>query len=152
MTIRVVLADDDSAYLERLCKVLNTAPNIEIVALCANGKPAVDGVCTHQPDVLVIDLDTEHREGLHVARQILQKTNPPAIVLMGTKLAEEHVVEAIRIGILGMVLKDLAPNMLAQCIKKVSTGEPWLELRSAARVLEMLIREREIGCPRRRDA
>jgi DNA-binding NarL/FixJ family response regulator len=150
MSIRVVVADDDASFLERLRQVLHMAREVEVVAWSANGQAAIDCVATHHPDVLVIDLDVERLEGLHVTRKLRQEPNPPAVILMATKLLEENVIEAIRIGILGIVLKDLAPNMLAQCIRKVNTGEPWLELRSAARVLEMLIREREIGDPRLR--
>jgi DNA-binding NarL/FixJ family response regulator len=141
MNIRVVLADDHPIVLDGMQQVLRLTPNMQVVAVCSNGEEALAAVRAHKPDVLVVDMNMPRKSGLAVMRQLRAEGDPTKVVLIGAVLNDHDVVEAIRLGVRGIVLKELASNLLAQCIRKVASGEQWLETRSAARVMEMLVRQ-----------
>jgi len=69
---------------------------------------------------------------------------PTRVVLLVASLEDEEMLEASRLGVRGVVLKEMTPRLLVQCIRKVHAGEPWLERRTAARAFETLLR-REAG-------
>lgn len=69
---------------------------------------------------------------------------PTRVVVFTTAIDEDQALEAIRLGVRGVVLKEMAPRHLVQCVRKVHAGEQWLEKRSIGRVLDKLL-QREAG-------
>jgi DNA-binding NarL/FixJ family response regulator len=69
---------------------------------------------------------------------------PTRVILLTTTLDEDTLLEAVRLGVSGMVLKEMAPHLFVQCVRKVHAGEQWLEKRSFMRALERLL-QREAG-------
>lgn len=144
MPIRLVLGDDHPIVLDGLENLFRLEPDFRVVARCVNGEECLVAVRRHQPDVLVLDLRMPRKDGLTVLRELHREKHPAKVVLLAAALEEEEVLEALRLGVRGMVLKELAPQMVVQCVRKVYAGEQWLEKQAFGRALETLLR-REAG-------
>lgn len=144
MSIRIVLADDHPIFLHGLEQLLRLEPDLEVVARCVDGEEALQAVRELRPDLLLLDLRMRGKDGLAVLRELNAEASPSRVVLLTAGLDEDDVVEAIRLGVKGVVLKEMAPRLLIQCLRKVHAGERWLETRSTARALDKLLR-REAG-------
>jgi len=141
MTIRLVLADDHPIVLGGLKLLFSTETDFEIVASVRNGDEALRAVREQRPDVLVLDLRMPGKDGLAVLKDIVDEKLPTRVVVL-TALDNEDAVEAVRRGACGIVLKDMAPSLLMQCIREVHAGHKWLEKGIAARVVDSLIKRR----------
>ena len=139
MTIRVVLADDHPIILDGLEVLFRMEHDIQVVARCVNGEEALQAVRQHRPDILILDIRMPGKDGLAVLREMNDDDLPTQVVLLTVALDEEETMEALRLGVRGVVLKEMAPQMLVQCIRKVHAGEQWLERRSVGRALEKLL-------------
>ena len=144
MAIRLVLADDHPLILEGLEGLFCTEDGFEVVATCTDGNEALQAVRQHRPDILVLDLRMPGKSGLDVLREMARETLPTRTVLLTGNIEDTEMVEAMRLGVGGVVLKEMAPASVVLCVRKVHAGELWLENRSAARALDKLIR-RESG-------
>lgn len=144
MTIRLVLANDHPLILDGLEKLFLLEKNFQVMARCTDGVATVRAVRQHQPDVLVLDIRMPGKDGLEVVRQMRKEKLPTRVVLLTAELDEEEFLEATRLGVQGIVLKEMAPKLLVECIRKVHAGEQWIEKRSASRALEQMLR-REAG-------
>jgi DNA-binding NarL/FixJ family response regulator len=144
MPIRLVLADDHPLVLDGLENLFRTEEDFQVIARCINGVETVQAVREHLPDILVLDIRMPVKDGLEVVRELQKEKLPTRVVLLTAVLEERELLEAIRLGVQGIVLKEMAPQMLLRCIRKVHAGEQWIELRSAAQALEKILR-REAG-------
>lgn len=144
MPIRLVLADDHPIVLDGLENLFHLEPDLQVVARCVNGEECLTAVRRHQPDVLVLDIRMPRKDGLAVLRELHRERQPSKVVLLAAELEEDEVLEALRLGVRGMVLKELAPQMVVQCVRKVYAGEQWLEKHAFSRALDTLLR-REAG-------
>jgi two-component system, NarL family, nitrate/nitrite response regulator NarL len=144
VSIRLVLADDHPIVLDGLETLFRLEPDFEVAARCVNGEETVVAVRRHRPDVLVLDIHMPRKDGLAVLRDLQHDKLPTKVVLLAAVLEEEEVLEAMRLGVRGMVLKELAPQMVVQCVRKVHAGEQWLEMHAVSRVVDSLLR-REAG-------
>jgi len=147
--VTVVLADDHPLMRKALNDLLSSERDFTVLAQCANGDEALRAVRAHRPDILVLDVRMPGRDGLSVMREMKAEKLPTRVVLLAASLDDEEMLEASRLGVRGVVLKEMTPRLLVQCIRKVHAGEPWLERRTAARAFETLLRReagaREIG-------
>jgi DNA-binding NarL/FixJ family response regulator len=138
--VRVAIADDHPLVLEGIESVLELTPNIRVVARCSDGIAAVEAVRTHTPDILVLDLNMPRMDGLGVLKELYESSSITKCILLAASIDDNQVLTSLRLGVAGILLKELAPTLLVQCIQKVHAGESWLETRSAARVLDGLLR------------
>ena len=143
--IRIVLADDHVIVLDGLEQLFRLEPELEVVARSTTAEAAVKVVQEHRPDVLVLDLVMPGHDGMWVLRELSELNLPTRTVLLTAHVEENRLVEAIRLGVWGIVLKEMAPRMLMECVRKVHAGEKWLEQQSVTRAIErMQKRESEI--------
>jgi two-component system, NarL family, nitrate/nitrite response regulator NarL len=143
--IRIVLADDHVIVLDGLEQLFRLEPELEVVARSTTAEAAVKAVQEHRPDVLVLDLVMPGHDGMWVLRELSELNLPTRTVLLTAHVEENRLVEAIRLGVWGVVLKEMAPRMLMECVRKVHAGEKWLEQQSVTRAIErMQRRESEI--------
>ena len=142
MPIRLVLADDHPIFIGGLADLFRPEKDITILAACRTGEEALQAVRTHRPDVLVLDIRMPSLDGLGVLRALRQEKLPTRTVLLTAELGEHEALEAFRLGVQGVVLKEMAPQFLVRAVRKVHAGEPWLEKQSFRRALDhMLLRE-----------
>jgi DNA-binding NarL/FixJ family response regulator len=130
----------DRVVLDGLGQLLRSEPDIEVVASCIDGREALDAVHQFAPDVLVLDLRMPRLDGVGVLRELQREKLPTRVVVLTAGIDEQEVVEAIRLGARGVVLKEMASRLLLQCLRKVHAGEQWLEKRSVTAALETLMR------------
>ena len=138
MAVTIVLADDHQIVLEGLVQILRLEPDFQVVARCTNGEETLEAVRRHRPDVLVLDVHMPSKDGLAVLRDIRREELPTRVVLLTAALDESGVVEAVRLGVWGLVFKEMAPQTLVTCVRKVHAGERWLDNRSVVRALETI--------------
>ena len=144
MPIRLVLADDHPLILDAVEQLFGMEEDVQVLARCMNGEDTLRAVRQHRPDILILDIRMPGNDDLSVLRDIRREKLPTRVVLLTAALDEEEVLAAIRLGVRGVVLKEMAPRLLVQCVRKVHDGGQWLERRSMGRALDRLLR-REAG-------
>src|SRR5262249_28639433 len=98
----------------------------------------------HRPDVLVLDLRMPGKDGLAVIRELRTSKLSTRVVLLTVALDEEDVLEALRLDVRGVILKEMAPALLVRCVQTVHAGGQWVDQQSLGRALEKM-RRREAG-------
>ncbi len=144
MSISLVLADDHPLILNGLINLFLLEDDLQVLESCSNGTDALQAVHKYQPDVAVLDISMPGMNGLEVCRKIREDKLPTRLVLLTAALKEEEMAEAVHLGVQGIVLKEMAPQFLVQCIRKVYSGEQWVERQSTRQTLEKMLR-REAG-------
>ena len=125
MAIRVLLADDHAIVRQGL-KTLLDKEGFDVVGEASDGQQAVKLVLEHNPDVAVLDLSMPLLNGLDAAREIL-KTSPRTKPMLLTMHTEDHyVLEALRVGVRGYVMKNHSREDLVRAIVQVARGEVYL--------------------------
>jgi DNA-binding NarL/FixJ family response regulator len=140
MPIRLVLADDHHFILDGLESLFRLEDDFQVVARCTNGEETLLAVRQHRPDILILDIRMPRKDGLAIAREIQSEGLPTRIILLTAELDEDQLLEAVRLGVQGIVLKEMAPQLLVQCIHKVHSGEQWLERNSTKLALEKMLK------------
>ena len=144
MTIRIMSVDDHPLIQFGLEGLFKDQEDIELVAHCSEAKKALEFLRLHKPDIVILDINMPEVDGVEVTRQMLAENPPPRVVIYAAVIEEEQMLEVIRAGVHGIVLKEMMPQLLVQCIRKVYEGEKWIERRSARLTLENMLR-REAG-------
>jgi DNA-binding NarL/FixJ family response regulator len=144
MPTTLVIADDHPLILSGLERLFAGEQDCEILALCGNGREALEAVRRHRPDVLILDSLMPALDGLEVLKAMVREGSLTRVVFLAEGTEEELIREAVHLGARGVVLKEMPAPTVLQCVRKVRAGEYWLERRSASQALEELIR-REAG-------
>ena len=144
MAIRLVLADDHPLILDGLEQLVRLAGGFEVLERCVSGEEALVAVERHRPDLLVLDIRMGGLDGLGVLREMRRRRLSTRVVILTAAISEDELLEAVRLGVWGVVLKEMAPRLLIQCLRKVHAGEQWVEKRSVQAALEKVLR-REAG-------
>jgi DNA-binding NarL/FixJ family response regulator len=118
--------------------------DFKIVARCTDSDETLKALRRYKPEILLLDIQMPGDGGLGVLREMKKEKLSTRVVLLTGALEEDGLAEAVRLGARGLVLKELAPALLVQCIRKVHAGELWLEKRSVTNALERLL-QREAG-------
>lgn len=142
--VRLVLADDHPLVLDGLANLFRMEKDFEVLACCSDGTQAMSEIRRLMPDVAVLDIRMPGTNGLELARKIRDEALPTRVVLFTAALEEHELIDAVSIGIQGIVVKEMAPQLLVQCIRKVHAGEQWIEKKTSKMVLEKMLR-RESG-------
>jgi DNA-binding NarL/FixJ family response regulator len=139
MSISIVIADDHPIILDGLANLFKNEDRLNVRARCVNGEEALGAVRRYSPDVLLIDLHMPRMTGLDVLRAIRAERLQVRAVLLAAELTRGQALDAMRLGVGGIVLKELAPRLLVECVRKVAAGEQWIEKRSFSGVLDGLL-------------
>jgi len=140
MAIRLLLADDHPIVLDGLEQLFQLEDDFEVVGRCSRGTEVASQVAKLKPDILVLDMRMPNHNGLAVLKQLKDKPHKSRVVILAATLSEEEMLEAIRLGARGIVLKEMAPRLLVECVRKVHGGGQWLEKRIAGAALDRLAR------------
>jgi DNA-binding NarL/FixJ family response regulator len=104
----------------------------EVRARCHDGDECLRAIQTYQPDIVVLELQLPGKDGLTILREMKRQTWTTRAVVFTSALEESQAVEAVRLGARAVVLKEMDPRLLVECIRKVHVGEPWAERRPGA--------------------
>jgi DNA-binding NarL/FixJ family response regulator len=140
MTIRVLVADDQSMVRAGFRMLLAGEEDIEVVAEASNGLEAVDKAARFHPTVILMDIRMPDLDGLQATRRILARDNDARILILTTFDLDEYVYEALRAGASGFVLKDDSPEQLIAAIRTVAGGDALLSPTITKRVIEKFAR------------
>lgn len=138
MSIGIVLVDRHPIVVAGLQALIESETDMEIVATCDTGAEALECLRTQRPDILLTGLSLPDISGLEVLRTLRQEEQPTRCILFVGEIADEEAVEAMRLRVEGILLKDMPTRLVLQCIRKVHEGGRWLETQSMARVVERL--------------
>lgn len=144
MTIRIVISDDHPLVLNGMEDLFRLEKDFELVARCANGAETLTAVRRHWPDIVILDIRFPGEDGLAITREMLAEKLPTRVILYTAEINEDQLMQAITMGVGGIVLKVMNPRLLVQCIRKVNAGEQWIEKHAARKSLEKLLM-REAG-------
>jgi DNA-binding NarL/FixJ family response regulator len=136
MTIRVLVADDQSMVRAGFRMLLAGEEDIEVVAEASNGREAVDKARRFDPEVILMDIRMPELDGLQATRRILETDGASRILILTTFDLDEYVYEALRAGASGFVLKDDSPEQLLAAIRTVAAGEALLSPTITKRVIQ----------------
>jgi DNA-binding NarL/FixJ family response regulator len=140
MTIRVLVADDQSMVRAGFRMLLAGEEDIEVVAEASNGLEAVDKAARFDPTVVLMDIRMPELDGLEATRRILAADDSARILILTTFDLAEYVYEALRAGASGFVLKDEPPEQLLAAIRTVAGGDALLSPVITKRVIEQFAR------------
>ena len=115
-----------------------------MVASCTDGERALEEIRRLRPDVAVLDVAMPGLDGISVARQVRASGLPTRIVILTAVIDDDQAVEIARIGIEGVVLKEMPPHLLLECIRSVHHGKRWIEKESLSRATERMLRREEM--------
>ena len=147
MTVRVLVADDQSMVRAGFRMLLSGEPDIEVVAEASNGLEAVDKAARFDPTVVLMDIRMPELDGLEATRQILAADNSARVLILTTFDLDEYVYEALRAGASGFVLKDDPPEQLLDAIRVVAGGDALLSPSITKRVIRQFTRIRKPSPP-----
>jgi DNA-binding NarL/FixJ family response regulator len=140
--IRVVVADDHTIVREGIRQVLDGTEGITVVGEAATGPDAFERAQTLVPDVVVLDVSMPGESGLEVAKRLKRALPATRVLMLSVYDNTEFVLEAVRAGADGYLLKDSSPAELRAAIRKVVAGESAFSA-AAARQLSTALREEE---------
>lgn len=133
--IRVLLVDDHRVVLAGLAGLIDAAEDLQVVGVTSDGQVAADLVRRTAPDVVLMDLSMPGVDGIEATRRVLD-VDPDCHVVVLTSFSDRaRIVEALRSGALGYMLKDSEPDDLLRGIRAAARGESPLDPRVAREVL-----------------
>ena len=148
MSVRVLVADDQSMVRAGFRMLLSGQPDIEVVAEASNGLEAVEKAARFKPTVVLMDIRMPELDGLEATRRILAADATARILILTTFDLDEYVYEALRAGASGFVLKDEPPEQLLAAIRIVAGGEALLSPAITKRVIKQFTRMPQAAPPR----
>ena len=151
MSIRVLVADDQSMVRAGFRMLLAGEDNIEVVAEASNGLEAVDKVARFHPNVILMDIRMPELDGLEATRRILAADNAARILILTTFDLDEYIYEALRAGASGFVLKDDPPEQLIAAVRTVAAGDALLSPIITKRVIKQFTRLPRATAPKALD-
>jgi DNA-binding NarL/FixJ family response regulator len=140
VTIRVLIADDQSMVRAGFRMLLGGEDGIEVVAEASNGLEAVEKAERFDPTVVLMDIRMPELDGLEATRRILATDSDARILILTTFDLDEYVYEALRAGASGFVLKDDPPEQLIAAVRTVSAGDALLSPTITKRVIREFAR------------
>ncbi|WP_148575416.1 response regulator [Nocardioides caldifontis] len=126
MTVRVLLVDDQPLLRTGFRLILASEPDIEVVGEAADGETALTQVKALQPDVVLMDIRMPRLDGVEATRRIVEARGgegPPRVLVLTTYDLDEYVVEALRAGASGFLLKDTPAENLVDAVRLVHEGD-----------------------------
>jgi NarL family two-component system response regulator LiaR len=136
MAIRVLIVDDHSVVREGLRMFLARDPDLEVVGEAADGVEAIEQARHLQPDVVVMDLLMPVLDGMVATRTIRSELPETEVLALTSVLGRASVVEAIRVGAIGYLLKDTQAGELRTAIKAAAAGKVQLSPQASAYLLD----------------
>jgi DNA-binding NarL/FixJ family response regulator len=140
VTIRVLVADDQSMVRAGFRMLLSREGDIEVVAEASNGNEAVEKASRFHPTVVLMDIRMPELDGLEATRRILAADPSARVLVLTTFDLDEYIYEALQAGASGFVLKDDPPEQLLAAIRTVAAGEALLSPSVTKRVIREFTR------------
>jgi DNA-binding NarL/FixJ family response regulator len=146
MSIRVLIADDQAMVRAGLRLILESQPDIEVVAEAADGDAAVEAAARHSPDVVLMDVRMPRMDGIEATRRVTSRRSARVLVLT-TFDVDEYVFKALQAGASGFLLKESSPEQLISAIQLVAGGDALVMPSRTRRLIEAHYRSSGVAPP-----
>jgi len=121
--IRVVVVDDQALVRRGIATILGGADDLEVAAEASDGLGAIELAQRTEPDVVIMDLRMPGLDGVGATLQLLRLPRPPRVLVLTTFDLDDYVVQALRAGASGYLLKDVEPAEMVAAVRAVAAGE-----------------------------
>ncbi|SNS39873.1 two component transcriptional regulator, LuxR family [Geodermatophilus saharensis] len=140
MTIRVLLVDDQPLLRTGFRLILQSEPDVEVVGEAGDGEVALSQVRALRPDVVLMDIRMPRMDGVEATRRLAELPDPPRVLVLTTYDLDEYVVDSLRAGASGFLLKDVPAEDLVDAVRVVHRGEAVVAPRVTRRLLDRFAR------------
>lgn len=143
MTIKVLIADDQTLIRSGLRAIIGSEPGMEVVGEASDGADAVEAVRRLRPDVALMDIRMPRLDGVAATRTLMGGSPPvqTRVLILTTFHLDEYVADALRAGASGFLLKDATGDQLVEAVRVVAAGEAMLAPNVTRRLLERMAEE-----------
>ncbi|WP_427896304.1 response regulator [Kribbella sp. GL6] len=136
MTVRVVVADDQTVVRDGLVTLLKLLPGIDVIAAASDGREAVALVAEHDPDVLLVDLRMPAMDGVEATRIVRTEHPRTEVVVLTTYSDDDSVLSALRAGARGFLTKDADAESIGRALEAAADGQSILDADVQRRLIE----------------
>lgn len=151
MSITVLTADDQPLMRSALRMCLSTEPDFELLGEATDGQEAVELARRLRPDVTLVDIRMPKLDGIAVTRRLVAETRTTKVLVLTTFDLDDYVVQALRAGASGFLLKDAAAEEIVHAVRVVADGEALLAPKITRRLLDRYAHRLPGSAPNRRD-
>jgi two-component system, NarL family, response regulator NreC len=145
MTVTILLADDHPIIRLGIKNLLDTEEDLMVVGEAENGKQAVLLAERLKPDILIVDMMMPILNGLEVIRRINQRLPQTRCIVLSLQSATPYVMQALKAGAFGYILKDSGPNEVIHAIHKVMDDQRYLSPQLSEHLINIFIEKTESG-------
>ncbi|MFF3061866.1 response regulator [Streptomyces sp. NPDC057909] len=133
---RILLVDDQPMIRTGFRLILEAEPDLTVVGESGDGLAAIADARDLQPDVVLMDIRMPRLDGVEATRRILETRSAPRVIVLTTFDLDEHVLDALRAGASGFLVKDGPADALVEAIRTVASGDAVISPRVTRRLLE----------------
>lgn len=126
MAIKILIADDHALLRQGIRNVLEFEDDLEVIAEAVDGQEALAKTLVLQPDIVLLDLNMPVLSGIEVTKQLQAAKSKTKIIILTIHDGDNYVIEVVKSGALGYLLKDVEPTMLVKAIHRVYEGEAFV--------------------------
>ncbi|MDF2439576.1 MAG: hypothetical protein JWN98_560 [Abditibacteriota bacterium] len=124
--IRILLAEDHALVRAGLCKLLDDMDGITVVAQASDGREALALIAKHRPHIAILDITMANMNGLEAAARLARDFPDVRVIILSMHASEEYVLQALRLSVVGYLLKESGLTELELAIRSVASGETYL--------------------------
>ncbi len=136
--IKIMIADDHAMQRDAMKKLLEKEKNFQVVGMARDTREILDQLPKLNPDVLLLDLNMRRESGLEVMRNLNGSIHDLRVLLLTSAITNSEVIEALRLGVCGVILKNAASQLLFKGIRAVMAGQYWIDRESVAGLVRAL--------------
>jgi DNA-binding NarL/FixJ family response regulator len=136
--IRILIADDHPLFRDGLRRLLQAQPEFEVVGEASDGDVLVDLARKTRPDILLLDLSMPRRDGMEVLRELLVHKLPVRTLLLTASIEKAQIVQALKLGAYGVIMKESTTQRLFDSIHCVMAGQYWVGRESVTDLVRAL--------------
>ncbi|MGC1157766.1 MAG: response regulator transcription factor [Acidobacteriaceae bacterium] len=136
--IRVLIADDHPLFRDGLRRLLQAEPGFEVVGEASDGDVLVDLARKTRPDILLLDLSMPRQDGMEVLRELSLSKIPVRTLLLTASIEKAQIVQALKLGAYGVIMKESTTQRLFDSIQCVMAGQYWIGRESVSDLVRAL--------------
>lgn len=145
--IRILVADDHPIVRDGLRKLLSLEDDIDVVGEASDGRQVLEQVMHLRPDIVLLDLRMPNMDGLATLQALQDNAKKVRVIILTASEDKNEYVQAMKLGCSGIVLKQTAPELIVKSIRKVHSGEIWLDSHTTAAVMRQFAAPEEMLPP-----
>jgi DNA-binding NarL/FixJ family response regulator len=139
--LRVLLADDHSIVRRGLRSLIETQPDLKVVAEAGDGLEALKLCDEHQPDAVILDVAMPKLKGIEVAERLQKLHRPPSVLILSMHADESYIIRALAAGARAYLLKDATDEDLIPALRAVAAGRPFFSPSVTGVLIEDYVRQ-----------